>query len=275
MRSARGFFRSIAHMRYILLSIALVWAQVDLETLWAQRDEPQKAQEAAQLLEASLSQNPHQTEQVIRLARLYYLLGEQTDEKSLRLERYDKAFKLCRNELAHQLGLSPNVKDEELVKKAQKEHLPLLYWGAASIARWGRHAPFRQKVQARSTIRLYWDRVMELDPTYFHGGAYRFFGGYYALVPAITGDQDVNKSREMFEKAVAAAPYYLETKVLYAEAYAAHPKVRNTELFRRLLREVVQADAGSDPDYAAENRLAQRKARTLLGQEKELFEAEE
>lgn len=262
-------------MRYLLIGTALVCAQPDLETLWAQRDEPEKAQAAIKLLEESLAQNPHQAPQVVRLARLYYLLGEQTDDKSLRLERYDRAFKACRNELAHQLGLSPSAKDEEIVKKAQKEHLPLLYWCAASIARWGKHAPFRQKIQARSTIRLYWDRVMELDPTYFHGGAYRFFGGYYALVPAITGEQDVNKSKEMFEKCLAVAPHYLETKVIYAEAYAAHPKVRNTELFRKLLREVVQADPGNDPDYAAENRLAQRKARTLLGQETELFESTE
>lgn len=261
-------------MRYFLFSAALLWAQSDIEALWAQRDNPDKAQEAIRLIEASLAQSPHNVQQVVRLARLYYLLAEQTEDKTLRLERYDKAFKLCRNELAHQLGLSPDVKDEEIVKKAQKAQLPLLYWGAASIARWGKHAPFRQKIQARSTIRLYWDRVMELDPTYFHGGGYRFFGGYYALVPAITGEQDVNKSKEMFEKCLAAAPYYLETKVLYAEAYAAHPKVRNVTLFRQLLNEVIQADPGTDPDYAPENRLAQRKARTLLEQEKELFEAD-
>jgi tetratricopeptide (TPR) repeat protein len=259
-------------MRYAWAVAAIAFAQTDIESLWAERDNPEKAQQAINLLEAQLKQNSHQLSGVVRLARLYYLLGEQTDDKALRLERYDKAFKLCRAELAHQLGLSPEAKDEELVKKASAAQLPLLYWASASIARWGKHAPFRQKVQARSTIRLYWDRVVELQPDYFYGGGYRFFGGYYALVPAITGEQDVNKSREMFEKAVAAAPDYLETKVLYAEAYAAHPKVKNVELFRRLLQEVLQADPGNNPDYAAENRLAQRKAKALLAQEKELFE---
>ncbi|MCS6894653.1 MAG: TRAP transporter TatT component family protein [Bacteroidia bacterium] len=259
-------------MRYLILSGAFLWAQSDIDALWAERDNPNTAKEAARLIEQSLSQNPHQPTQVVRLTRIYYLLGEQSDEKATRLEYYDKAFKLCRNELAHQLGLSATVKDEEIVKKAQKDHLPLLYWAAASLARWGKHAPFAQKVQARSTIRLYWDKVMELEPAYFHGGGYRFFGGYYALVPAITGDQDVNKSREMFDKSLSTAPYYLETKVLYAEAYAAHPKVRNKELFQRLLKEVLNADPGKDPDYAPENRLAQKKARDLLAREAELFE---
>ncbi|MCS7297500.1 MAG: TRAP transporter TatT component family protein [Bacteroidia bacterium] len=262
-------------MRYLLTTTLFLWAQSEIDALWAERDNVEKAQQAIQLLEAELSQNPHQVDRIVRLARLYYMLGEQTDEKALRLERYDKAYKLCRNELAHQLGLSSSVKDEEIVKKAQREHLPLLYWSGTSIARWGKHASFRQKVQVRSTIRLYWDRIFELDPAYFHGGPYRFFGGYYALVPAITGEQDVNKSKDMFEKSLSVAPYYLETKVLYAEAYAAHPKVKNKELFRRLLNEVLQADPGTDPEYAAENRLAQRKARTLLGQEAELFEATE
>ncbi|MCX7605757.1 MAG: TRAP transporter TatT component family protein [Bacteroidia bacterium] len=259
-------------MRYFLVGIACLWAQIDEEILWAERDNPDRAKQAIEILEGQLKDKPHDPEKVVRLARLYYLLGEQTEDKALRLERYDRAFKLCRGALIHQLGLSESAKDEEIVKKAVETHLPLLYWSAASIARWGKHAPFRQKVQARSTIRLYWDRVMEIKPDYYYGGGYRFFGGYYALVPAITGEQDVNKSREMFEKALAVAPDYLETKVLYAEAYAAHPKVRNRELFRRLLQEVLQAEPGADKDKSAENRLAQRKARALLAQENELFE---
>ncbi|MCS7188646.1 MAG: TRAP transporter TatT component family protein [Bacteroidia bacterium] len=255
------------------LGWVLLQAQSDnLEVLWSQRDNPEKAQEAIRLLEMQLKDNPHQPDKVVRLARLYYLWGEQTDEKSLRLERYNKAFKACRAELAHQLGLSEKAKDEEIVKRASKEHLPLLYWAAAALGRWAKHAPFTQKVQARSVVRMFWDRVMELHPEYFFGGAYRFFGGYYALVPAITGEQDVNKSREMFEKSLAAGPEYLETRVLYAEAYAAHPKVRNLELFRKLLQEVLQANPEVNPECAAENRLAQRKAQKLLAQETELFE---
>jgi hypothetical protein len=275
-----SFFPNIAPMRrwYAILSAALLWAQeADLEALWQERDNPEKARAAIAILEKDLSQNPHQTEKVVRLSRLYYLVGESLPAKGPgseeKLSYYDKAFQTCRSELAYQLGLSGSkVEDEAIVKAATKDHLPLLYWAAAGIARWGKHAPFAKKVAARSKIRLYWDRVMELDPTYFHGGAYRFFGGYYALVPPITGEQDVNKSREMFEKAVATAPYYLETKVLYAEAYAAHPKVRDRELFRKLLQEVLSADPGTDPDYAAENRLAQKKAQNLLSQENELFE---
>ncbi|GIV26003.1 MAG: hypothetical protein KatS3mg026_1695 [Bacteroidia bacterium] len=258
--------------RWIGAVLGLVWAQTPLDALWAERDNPEKAREAVQALEKLLAQKSSDQESVVRLARLYYLLGEQAADKKERLELYDKAFQRCRAGLVEALGLPQGVKDEEIVAKADKAHLPLLYWAAAALARWGKHAPFREKVAARSRIRLYWDRVYALDPTYFHGGAYRFFGGYYALVPAITGEQDVNKSRENFEKAVQVAPYYLETKVLYAEAYAAHPKVSDRKRFRQLLEEVQAAPVGEDPDYAAENRLAKKKAEALLAQEAELFD---
>lgn len=261
----------------VILTVASLWAQsTDLEVLWQERDNPEKAKAAIEILEKDLAQNPHQPDKVVRLSRLYYLLGESLPAKGSgseqKLSYYDKAFQICRAELVYQLKLPANASDEAIVKAVTQEQMPLLYWAAAGLARWGKYAPFAKKVAARSKIRLYWDRVQEIDPMYFYGGAYRFFGGYYALVPPITGEQDVNKSREMFEKAVAAAPHYLETKVLYAEAYAAHKKVRDRDLFRRLLQEVTNSDAGSDPDYAAENRLAQKKAQALLAQENELFE---
>lgn len=252
--------------------MAFLYAQTELDALWAERDNPEKAEKAIILLENQQKSQPLSTEEIVKLARLYYLLGEQTEEKSKRLERYDKTFQLCREALVKQLGLPANTKDEDIVKKAGKEHLPFLYWAAAGIARYGKHAPFSQKLKARPVIRLYWDRVYELQPDYFYGGGYRFFGGYYALVPAITGEQDVSKAKEMLDQAVQAAPNYLETKVLYAEAYAAHPKVKDKELFRRLLREVAQADPNANPEIAAENRLAQQKAKKLLAQEGEVFE---
>ena len=248
---------------------SVVFAQSELDALWAARDNPEKAEKAIALLEKSA---PLSIEATIQLARLYYLLGEQTEDKSKRLERYDKTFQLCKEALLKELGLPAGTKDEELVKKAGKEQLPLLYWAAAGIARYGKHAPFGQKLKARPVIRLYWDRVYELQPDYFYGGGYRFFGGYYALVPAITGEQDVNKAKEMLDKAVQAAPEYLETKVLYAEAYAAHPKVKDKALYRKLLKEVLDADPNTNPDIAAENRLAQKKAKKLLAEEGEVFE---
>ena len=73
---------------YAILSAALLWAQeADLEALWQDRDNPDKARAAIAILEKDLSQNPHQTEKVLRLSRLYYLVGESCRPKVLAVKR--------------------------------------------------------------------------------------------------------------------------------------------------------------------------------------------
>ena len=54
------------------------------------------------------------------------------------------------------------------------------------------------------------------------------------------------------------APAYLPTRLAYAEDYAA--RVRDEALYRRLLDEIVAADANALPDAAPENADAQRTA---------------
>ncbi len=67
---------------HVILGAAFLWAQeADLEALWQERDNPEKARAAIAILEKDLSQNPHQTEKVLRLSRLYYLVGESLPAK--------------------------------------------------------------------------------------------------------------------------------------------------------------------------------------------------
>ena len=162
--------------------------------------------------------------------------------------------------------------ESEAVKTIGKENIDALYWTAANLARWAKFASFTQKLSVKARIRYLWDRVMELDPNYFYGGVYRFFGGYFALVPTITGENDPVKSKEMFDKGLASAPDYLETKVLFAEAYCTHPKVKDKVMFEKILNEVINADVNVNKDLIPENKMAVEKAKKLLAQEKELFE---
>ncbi len=171
------------------------------------------------------------------------------------------------------VGTEVKKKEEEVgVKKVTKDNMDALYWTAANIARWAKFAPFVKKVVIKARVRYYWDRVFELDPNYNYGGAYRFFGGYFGLVPTITGENDPVKSKEMFDKGLEVAPSYLDTKVLYAEAYAAHGKVKDRELFNKLLDDVLNTDINQWPEIKPENWFAQQKAKKLKEQEAELFE---
>ena len=74
--------------------------------------------------------------------------------------------------------------------------------------------------------------------------------------------QNLRDALDRFEASVAAAPAYLPTRVAYAEEYAT--RVRDAALYRRLLEEVVAANANALPEAAPENAEAQRTARRLL-----------
>jgi len=243
--------------------------------LFKERLNPQKLDECIQIGEALLSREPHRQAAVL-LARAYYFKGEGTTDKDKRLEYFDKGVKAGEVALstipAYKEAIAAREKEENVVKKLGKEDMDALYWTAANLARYAKFAPFSKKLAVKSRVRYLWDRVMEVDPDYNYGGVYRFFGGYYALVPSITGEQDPAKSREMFEKGIQSAPQYLETKVLYAEAYCTHGKVKDRELFRKLLNDVLTADVSAYPEIAPENEIAKAKAKDLLAREAELFD---
>lgn len=260
-----------------ILSLSL-YSQNDkakAQELFAQRDDMAKLDEAIKLMESITAKEKDYATMVL-LSRAYYFLAEFEDDKEKKLAIYEKGTKAGEEVLntVESFAKAKKKKKEEAeaVKTIGKENIDALYWTAANLARWAKFASFTQKLSVKARIRYLWDRVMELDPNYFYGGVYRFFGGYYALVPTITGENDPTKSKEMFDKCLAVAPDYLETKVLYAEAYCTHPKVKDKAMFEKFLNEVIQADVNINKDLVPENKVAVDKAKKLLAQENELFE---
>ena len=67
-----------------------------------------------------------------------------------------------------------------------------------------------------------------------------------------------------FEKAVTMAPNYFGTKVLWADYLCT--KTQDQAQFKKLLEEVIAADANVDPEVAPENKIEQAKAQKLLKQ---------
>lgn len=261
----------------VLFSVqALVASDIEkIAELYKQRANKEKLDECIALCEKILSKGANR-EVAVYLAKSYYFKAEGIADNNIRVDLFDKGVKAGEVALntieRYTKPISEKQKEEEVLKNLTKEDMDALYWTAANLARYGKYASFTKKLAVKSRVRYFWDRIMEIDPDYNYGGVYRFFGGYYALVPSITGEQDPVKSKEMFDKGVASAPYYLETKVLYAETYCTHAKVKNIELFRQLLNEVLAADVSAYEDIQPENDNAKAKAKDLLSREKELFE---
>jgi hypothetical protein len=138
--------------------------------------------------------------------------------------------------------------------------VPLLYWWGQNAIRW---ADLRGKMAA---MRVYkpvlhvMEQVARLDPGYDHGGADRYLGSFYGEAPGIAGG-DLEKSRAHFDRAVALAPAYLQTRVALAEHYAR--PAHDAPLYAAALRLVAETPADAVPDAVPEQEIAKKKAQRL------------
>ena len=111
-------------------------------------------------------------------------------------------------------------------------------------------------------------RVVELDGSYYYGGAHIFLGSYYGSRPQIYGGKP-KESRKHFERALAINKrQFLLTQVAYANTYAR--MMFDRELYLKLLQEVIDRPV-TDSDMASSNALAKQMAKKLLGQVDEIF----
>ncbi|MBI3267942.1 MAG: hypothetical protein HYZ53_02895 [Planctomycetes bacterium] len=159
---------------------------------------------------------------------------------------------------------------EAALRQLGAEELPVLFWTAYS---WGsainllRNSP--ESIADLPSVQALMHRVMELDPTYYHGGPHLFLGVTYGARSKALGG-DLVKSKEHFEKALALTQgKFLLTYVLYARFYCVQAQDR--ALFLKLLNGVVKAPADLDPEQALANAIAKRRAAKLLTQVDDLI----
>jgi len=159
-----------------------------------------------------------------------------------------------------------NVKlDDFTVTLAQMEKgdVERLFWLGMS---WGSYINFsKSDPEALSNISYVlaiMDRVLELDETYYFGGAHLFKGTFYASLPVMFGGSP-EKSKIHFDKTLAISKEkFLFAKFYYAKFYAY--QIQDKELFIRVLKEVISADVHILPGMELPNALAKERAKVLL-----------
>jgi len=174
--------------------------------------------------------------------------------------------------------MAQGAKHADAIKLAPKEAVPAMYWYSTNLGKWAAGKGFATVLKYKDDIKATMDHVKALDEMYFYAGPWRYFGAYEARTAGIAGG-DLGRSKEDFQKAVQMAPNYLGTKVLWAEFLCV--KQQKDEdgdgqndgkvQFKKLLDEVIAADANVDPDIAAENAIEQQKAKKLLAKIDDLF----
>lgn len=106
------------------------------------------------------------------------------------------------------------------------------------------------------------ERVREVDPAYDPAAVELFYIYYFGSLPEYMGG-DLNKAREHFERAQAAAGE-TNTSHLVALAVTVCVKEQNAAEFRDLLARVLAFDADRHPENRLVNVLNRRKAKWLL-----------
>lgn len=248
--------------------------RAEADAAWEQRGDKAQLQAALTRYAQLHAAAPQDREVLVRLTRGYYFLGDAHEsEKDTKLATWQTAMdwgQKCVQLNADYTALlsKGNETDETAARVATKDDVPCLYWTATALGKWSKLNGISKSLKNLPTVKAYIAKVAELQPDYFHGAADRYWGAYYAAIPSFAG-QDLNKSKEHFDKSIAMAPDYLGTKVLMAENWSV--KKQDRPSYESLLNQVIAADAAKIPEITPEMQAEQAKAKELLAQADELF----
>ena len=144
--------------------------------------------------------------------------------------------------------------------------VPGLFWWATNQVWYLNSKPAMERLNSREILEVIMHRIISLEPDYFYGGPYRFFGLFYTRIPGV----ELIQSKTYFEQAIANHPEYMGNAVQMSEFY--NQKAGNRDQFHTQLKFVLSKNPTTDPQILPENLFYQDRAQMLLDQESILFE---
>ena len=232
---------------------------------WAHRDKLESLMAFIDSQKMILKSPSRREKDFVLMARAYFLLGEYFSESTDRkIENFAESANwsemalLQNNEFARaKNGAHP----ENALTMLRRKNMESLYWHAAALSKWADLRGVGTALKYRNRIQNMMERVNQLRPDYFYGGAHRFFGSYFGHLPGMNED-DLALSRKHFESALRAGPEFFGNHVSFAQIYG--KKIDDTALIKKHLELAARGDAGRLPDFAPEQMLEQSRARKLL-----------
>lgn len=168
------------------------------------------------------------------------------------------------------LKRTPVSELDQALQQTDERHVPALFWTASCWAKWidlNRDDP--RSISQLSRAALLMQRVLKLDPDFYHGGPQLFFGVYYGSRPAMLGG-DPDKAQDYFEAARQSSEgRLLMVDVLEAE-FLDRQRLDRDDFHARLMK-VIKTPANRYPELAFANQVARQRAQWLLGRESEWF----
>ncbi len=248
--------------------------KAEAEAAWANRGDKAQLQVALQKYESLYATNPNDRDVAMHLLRGWYFLGDGHEtEKDAQIAAWSTAIEWGKKCLAINTEftalLAKGDETEATAARAfQAPDVPCLYWTSSSLGKWAKASGIGTTLKHLPTVKAYITRAGELEPTFYYSGPDRYWGAYYSVIPSFAG-QDLARSREYFDKAIAAYPDFLGHHVLLAGEWAV--KKQDKETFERELNWVLQAPSDRLPEVAPEMEAEKRKAAALLAKQGDLF----
>lgn len=162
---------------------------------------------------------------------------------------------------------------EKALQTLKKKDVEPLFWTAYSIGRGislQKDDPMQVIDLAR--VELMMARVLELDETFYFGGAHLFYTVYYGdRAPSIGGDPE--KAREHIDHVDRINDGKFLMSKFYLARYYAYPK-QDVKLYKKSLQEILDAPQDIYPGEEAATSLAKSRAKRWLAQADVLFDPE-
>ena len=238
-----------------VLSLALppwaAWPSGETESLryranllFHQRSDLNQAQAAAELYRKIVAKNPNDEEAALRLARLLIWLGmHDKGEKELKL--YHEAVEVARKAVqAHPNRPGPH------------------YWlGLAYGLLADAEMALKSLVYVKG-LRKEMELLLERDPGYYYGGAYRVLGRLYTKLPRVLGGDRV-KAEEYLRRAVELGPSYLLNHLFLAGLLQDQGRTKEAALIIAQVRQAIP-QPGLEPECRFWKGLAEKYSRQHL-----------
>jgi tetratricopeptide (TPR) repeat protein len=224
-------------------SVSFVHAQAaaDPDALYAQREDPAKARQAADAWAQRLKTNPKDLESAWKLAKALYWLGGHGPEAN---RRADLEAGIVAGDAA--IALDPKRPEG-------------YFWKAANMGALAESFGVRQGIKYRKPVREALETVLMIDPKFQAGSADRALGRWYYKVPGLFGGSN-EKSVEHLRKSIEYDPNSTASHYFLAETLLDMGKKADA---RTALQKVL--DVPIDAEWAPEDREFKQKAKALLG----------
>ena len=151
-----------------------------------------------------------------------------------------------------------------------KNDVPCIFWAASCWGSWiGMNQGSMEAMAELPRVEMMMKRVLDLDESFYYGGAHVFMGVLEASRPRVAGG-DLNRARDHFLKAIELGDgKFLMTRIYYADYYA--KKAFDRELFISVLEKVLATPANAVPELTLLNTVAHARARKMLDEVDEYF----